>query len=128
MARVRAKAKGKGNGKGDPDPMVSRPLPTGEFLQPDLKPLVPPGSTIWRGHKDGAWNGHLPPFKRVIATWSLYGHRPSAIIVLRDLWTRYLMTRGLSESDCPIIGLFEGTGTAALDVVAASGSAGASAS
>ena len=53
----KGRCKGKVKGTGDPGPMASRPLPTGEFFQPDLKPLVPPGSTIWRGHKDGTWNG-----------------------------------------------------------------------
>ncbi len=47
--------------------------------------------SFWRSNTVGLWVGRLPPFKRCSASWHLYGQREAALIVLRDLWTNYLI-------------------------------------
>ena len=84
-----------------------RVLPKGDLFQPDLKPLLPPGATVWRGHTRGSWNAHYPPFPRCAYSWHMYGHRQSAVLCLRDVWEKHLSVNGLSVSDCPILNLFE---------------------
>ena len=74
--------------------------------QADLAPLVPPGGHIWRGNKVGAWSSHLKPFRRFSLSWHVHGHRWSAVLVLRDLWSKYLLLNGETEEQCPIEGLF----------------------
>ena len=124
LASVKTEPTAKGRCKGKrvavPTPFARRKLPEGELFQPDLVGLVPPGSHIWRGDNVGCWCGHLPPYKRISCSWSLYGHRESAVLVLRDLWSRFLTSQGLENSACPIQGLFAGCGVAALSDIPAS--------
>ena len=119
-----APAKGKGKGKkgkgkaaGDPPPPPRR-LPEGDLTQPMLKPLLPPGASLWHGNVAGTWNSHYPPFPRVSAAWALYGHRGAAVKVLRDVWSKHLMMHAQTVADCPIQGLFVGDGVAAVPAVA----------
>ena len=103
-AKSKAKAKGAGKGGGGP-PM--RDLPDGDLVQAQLRPLVPPGGHIWRANLAGAWCSHFAPFPRFSCSWHLYGHREAAVLVLRDLWTKYLTFHGLEMSQCSIRGLFD---------------------
>ena len=104
---MKGKAKGRGRGGGGKGkgPVVRR-LPEGDLQQADLAPLVPPGGHIWRGNKVGAWSSHLKPFRRFSLSWHVHGHRWSAVLVLRDLWSKYLLLNGETEEQCPIEGLF----------------------
>lgn len=88
-------------------PPSERRLPPGDLFQPDLKPLLPPGGSLWRGHQRGTWNGHYPPFARITKSWLLYGHRTAAVLVLRQLWEQHLLVSGQEISECPILGLFD---------------------
>ena len=122
-AEAEAKGKGRGRGargkaRGTPPPPLG--VPAGELEQPQLKPLVPPGASIWRSNTGFAWCGHMPPFKRDSASWHLYGHREAALLVLRNLWRKYLLQHGLSESECPITGLFQTNVEAAVAVLPSS--------
>ncbi|MDA8609461.1 hypothetical protein N9L19_00940 [bacterium] len=106
-ALVKGKAKGSGRGGGGQGKgAVVRSLPDGELQQADLAPLVPLGGHIWRGNKVGAWSSHLKPFRRFFLSWHVHGHRWSAVLVLRDLWTKYLLMDGETEEQWPIQGLF----------------------
>ena len=89
-------------------------LPAGVLSQPQLKPLVPEGGSIWRGNSSHSWHGHMPPFARDAASWHAYGHRGAAVLVLRSLWRKKLLLQGLTEAHCPVEGLFEGDGASAL--------------
>jgi hypothetical protein len=82
-------------------------LPAGDLQHVDLKGLAPPGGFLWRANKQGSWQCHYPPFVRVSKSWNLYGHRWSAILVLRHLWEKHLSVQGLRcPQDCPVQGLF----------------------
>ena len=95
-------------GRGRPNAGAERlALPHGDLLQPDLKPLCPPGGSIWRANQSGGWSGHFPPFPRVSKAWALYGHRWSAILVLRSFWESYALMQGEDvQTVCPVEGLF----------------------
>lgn len=63
-----------------------RVLPRGELTQAMLKPLVPPGGSIWRGNTAGCWQSHMSGFPRCSRSWHLWGHRRAAVLVLRNVW------------------------------------------
>lgn len=104
-------ARSKGVGRGSSSSRSSQParlrLPEGDLQQAQIKHLVPPNCSIWRANQQGSWQGHCEPFKRVSASWHLWGHRFSAVRVLRLLWEQHLtLTGGSIPEDCPIEGLF----------------------
>ena len=120
-AAAKAKAKGDGQGAGRGagagrgrgrggrrGPIAPRlELPEGDLPQPVVKQLTPPGASVWRGNIQGCWHGHCPPFRRVSASWHVYGQRGAAIIVLQLLWGQHLTVAGLRcPQDCPVHGLF----------------------
>ena len=115
LAPPPAKGKGKGKGKAKakakaaagPGDGGERRLPEGDIPQAMVAGLTPPAGHIWRGNKNGSWNGHLPPFARCSFAWGPYGHREALVMVLRDLWEKHLLMHGQSEADCPIQGLFD---------------------
>lgn len=82
-------------------------FPEGRVSHVDAKRLCPPDSFVWRGLNDGAWWGHMPPFKRISRSWSAYGEEEALKIVLRHLWTLHLDTHGLDRESCIWEGLFE---------------------
>ncbi len=100
-----ARGRGAGVGRGGGDP--TRDVPPGELSQAQLRHLVPPGGHIWRSNVAGAWHGHYAPFPRRSFAWNMYGHRESALMVLRYLWTNHLTSNGTSQEACPVRGLFE---------------------
>lgn len=74
----------------------------------DLKPLLPPGASIWRGEgKGGSWNGHYPPYRRVSARWAAVGEEQARTSVLARLWRQHLTKHALSGDHCPFEGLVE---------------------
>lgn len=81
-------------------------VPKGAIEQTDAKLLLPPGASIWRAWKAGAWCGHLRPHSRISATWTAHSHRGAAMQVLQSLWRLHLADHNLSESQCPIRGMF----------------------
>ena len=69
-------------------------IPT-EITQLEAKLLLPPGATIWMGHKNETWNGHMPPFARLSARWCAYGgSKAAAKEVIGRLWLEYLFFGG----------------------------------
>ena len=103
----RGKAKSKGKHKLDAaGDEVKKDLPSGDLLQRDIKLFVPPGGSVWRCNRVGAWASHFPPFRRHSCTWGLLGINGAAIEVLRDLWQKYCWTHGLPRSVCPYPQLF----------------------
>lgn len=85
---------------------LRRLVPYGALTQEEASSMAPPGAFIWRSLGSANWQGHLPPHRRTSRSWSLYGHRESCLLVLRELWGQYLLENGLSESDCPVQGMF----------------------
>ena len=84
-------------------------VPEGALTQQQVKAMLPPGASVWRGNwGQGHWWGHLPPHSRVSRSW-LHGHRESAFFVLRRLWNSYLKDNGLTRADCPVSRLFSKT-------------------
>jgi len=75
----------------------------------EAKRLLPEGASVWRGLQRNTWHAHLHPFPRCSAQWSkMGGETPALSRVLRIVWQQHLDMRGLSASDCPVKGLFEG--------------------
>eukprot|EP00972_Heterocapsa_arctica_P051711 7608114-Heterocapsa_arctica.AAC.1 len=54
-------------------------VPDGSILQTEASKMCPPGGHIWNNWKDGAWCAHMPPYPRVSAPLSAYGHQESAM-------------------------------------------------
>lgn len=78
-------------------------LPADALTQPEMKRLSPPGSYVWQNTSTQAWLGRLPPAGQVSRSWLAHGHRGSAILVLRELWSRAL-NLGLCD-EIPVVGL-----------------------
>lgn len=65
------------------------------------------GAFIWQATKQGAWSTHLEGWSRCSASWQLYGHYESCLMVLRDAWRKYAASLGQDASDiCDVEGLF----------------------
>lgn len=107
--RAEVKPASKSKAKARRGARASEPLelPQGDLFQPQLRPLLPPGGSIWRGNKSGTWSTHYPPFRRCSKSWNLHGHRGAAVLALRDCWEKHLLMEGLPVSACPVRGLFE---------------------
>ena len=112
-AAPKARAKGRARvaavpGPGGEPPAPPRDLPAGDLLQADLKLFAPPGGFVWRANKQGSWQGHYPPFRRVSYSWHQHGHRFAGIKVLRHLWSNHLTVHNLRiPQDCTVRGLFD---------------------
>lgn len=90
-----------------PDWRAPRAWPADLVPQSEAKRLLPLGAFIWRCNKSYAWAGHIPGNTRVSRAWALYGgHAQAQRLVTQELWQRFLFASGLSETDCPIRGLF----------------------
>lgn len=118
VAKAAAKAQSKSGarkagGRKDEEtgPRVSPypPVPSGMLTQEQCKSLCPPRSYIWRGLSNGSWQCHLPPWPRGHFSWSQYGANEAALEALRYLWRCHLREQSLSEAECPVAGLFDGS-------------------
>ena len=98
-------------------PLPPRRLPPGDLDQAQLRLLAPPGGYVWKGGVVGSWASHFPPYKRFSASWRLYGHRQSAILVLRSLWIDWADYNCKAREEIPIQGLFDGDGVDILDAL-----------
>ena len=113
QAAARPKPKAKARARAPPAPDPVRPLPQGDLTQAQIKHLCPPGGSVWRANVHGSWMGHFPPLPRVSFPWNVYGHRYSAVKLLRNLWESWAMIHGMVlPRDCPIVGLFHAEGEA----------------
>lgn len=78
-----------------------------------VRTLKPLGTTIWFDRRFGSTQGHCEPFPRIGRSWNKYGAGETVNIVLRDLWTKFLMKSGKDLHECPVQGLFPTGATAA---------------
>ena len=78
-----------------------RKYPT-EMPQTEANNWIPPGASIWRGFRRGEWCGHMPPFRRVSATWAAYTENGARKEVTKMLWKQALSLEGKPNSVCPI--------------------------
>mgnify|MGYP003334910029 CR=1 FL=1 len=85
--------------------VVQVPVPIGIPSQEEAKSMIPPNSSILRSTKCQGWCGHAQPYHRSYYSGIFYVHRGSFMFNLRDMWTKHLVTRGLPESACPVMGL-----------------------
>ena len=99
-AKAKARAKAKAQAPEYPG------IPFGDLRQANLKPLVPPGGSLWRDNA-GGWDAHYPPFRRQCFSWSKWGARNSAIYCLRYLWRGWMKVKNKSLEDVPVDGLFD---------------------
>jgi hypothetical protein len=97
--------------------------PPGSITQEEASGMCPPGGHIWRNRTGGAWCGHLPPHRRISATWLQHGHREAAIWVLQQLWNSYLQN---TSDSCPVKGLMPTPAPAASSAAATSSAAASS--
>lgn len=112
-AAAKAKAKPKAKARASPPPDPPGPLPQGDLTQAQIKHMCPPGGSVWRANIQGSWMGHYPPMPRISYSWGIYGHRYSAIKLLRSLWESWAVIHGREvPRDCPIEGLFQAVGEA----------------
>jgi len=113
--RGRGRKGGKGRGADGP-PRINvllhgrvypRALPRATLTQAQVKPLMPPGTYVWRGNSDGTWRAHFPRARRYFTKpWTKYGPTRSAFELLVDVWACWLEFYELELSDCPIANLF----------------------
>lgn len=82
-------------------------MPKNAMTQKDLKAMLPPDTSCWRGLLgSGAWYIHVKHHPRIARSWAHRGHYKAAMYVLRRAWEIYLEDYGLPLSDCPVPGLF----------------------
>lgn len=102
-ALAKAGSRAKAKAKAAPRQRMPSSIPHAE-----AKGFAPPGASVWRGLTRGQWCGHLPPRRRVSASWFRSGGERQALDeVLKRLWLQFLDLRGLSKEDCPWIGLLD---------------------
>ena len=106
-----AQAKKRATQKATPEDILARHkvlnmLPKGALPKNEVSKMCPPGGHIWNGWKTGSWHAHLPPYTRIIASWSVYGHREGAIWCLKTMWQWWLEDNNVEESACIVKGLF----------------------
>ena len=83
-------------------------VPKGAITQPQLKALLPPGASCWKGNLgSGHWWVHLPPHPRISRAWTHNGHFDAAMYVLREVWSLWLEDVGLDKAACPVPALFD---------------------
>lgn len=88
------------------DPLRPRKLPPiSTISHRDAAAWAPPGASIWRGLKEGNWQGHLPPFRRCSRSWGRYTESGALQLILATLWEEWCTLNGVSHKDCPVKGL-----------------------
>ena len=82
-------------------------VPAGAISQAELKQMLPPNSSCWKGNwGSGHWWCHYEPHSRISRSWSIAGHKAAAMYCLKKVWGLWLTDNSLNKSDCPIVGLF----------------------
>lgn len=76
----------------------------------DANALKPQGSFVWRAWSHNAWEGRLPPHTCVRRSWVGGSAKNAFKLLLIELWSQYLTDQGMSCDECPIQGLFDGSG------------------
>lgn len=119
--RPKAKAKASGSARGSGSQASGRrrraspvgeergyaAVPPGAITQQQAKALLPPGASVWKDNHTGNWQSHFPGYRRSSRSWNRYGHRESALEVVRDAWRHYAIHNGWQVADCsPPQGLF----------------------
>ena len=70
--------------------------------QKNIKQFLPPGASVWRSNTRDEWCGHMPPHKRIQASFIAFGGEEGAALdVLRRLWQQWAHLGGKSQSDIP---------------------------
>ena len=54
--------------------------------QAELKHLLPPGASVWRGNTTGMWHGHFFAYKRIQEPWIRDDEEGPKRAILRRLW------------------------------------------
>ena len=83
--------------------------------------FLPPSENVhvWRGLTRGEWCGHLPPYRRIRATWSEFGEEWAMVNVLCRLWQQYCEANALDfDVVCPYKELLRPTAVPASNVAA----------
>lgn len=102
---ARSGGKGRARASGRSQNAKARKLPC-SITHERAKEFAPPGASIWRGLTRGEFCGHLPPYRRVSASWARFGQEGALRETLRLLWSQSLASQGLEEADCPVQGIF----------------------
>lgn len=86
---------------------VKKPLAFPFHLdQKDAKLFAPPDASIWRADVRVAWHGHQTGKSRISESFASHGSSESALkALLQHLWRSHLTEKGLTEADCPIVGI-----------------------
>jgi len=74
--------------------------PPGDYDPKEAQALCPPDAVIHHDTWNGRWELVYKKSVRISRSWGLYGHRESALMVIRLAWKRY-MDDNLLEV-CPI--------------------------
>ncbi|CAK0853088.1 unnamed protein product, partial [Prorocentrum cordatum] len=82
--------------------------PKDGIVHSEAKKFLPPGASLWRGLTGtGAWHVHIPPHYKS-KTWLEAGSYDNALrFVLAFAWKKYLKSKDLDDSHCPIKGLLK---------------------
>ena len=83
-----------------------RSLPKGVIEHSTAKILAPPDCFVWRSLTTGAWCGRHPPYGEITRSWAKHGEQQAMILMLREVWTTYLIAKGLTTRQCPIANSF----------------------
>ena len=68
--------------------------------QKEAKLYVPPGAYIWRGMQRNEWWGHLAPFKRAKAKFTVKSEEQSSLkSTLRQLWSQYCWWKAIDKKE-----------------------------
>ena len=81
-----------------------------DYTQPEAKPLMPPGCSLWKSPAMGSWGCYFPPHKKHTVPFTRHGGSSNKALkeLVRYSWELYLKDEGgLPHSDCPITGIFE---------------------
>lgn len=77
------------------------------IAQAEARNYTPPGASVWCGYTRQEWCGHMPPHKRIQASWQLQGEQAALRDVLQRLWLQWAHFEGVRLEAIPIQGLFE---------------------
>lgn len=108
LASSRSGSSGSG-GVGQAAPRLRVPQ-KGFIAHGEIKALSPPGSFVWRAQVSGAWCGKLPPHREHARSWSKYGEREAALLIVKLLWQEWCDANAIPVSQCPVGGLFDAGG------------------
>ena len=77
---------------------ISKTIWPSILLQSSVKDFCPPGAHIWVGRTSESWHGHMPPRRRMSASWSSFkdGEQGAVRDVLQRLWYQYAELQGLN--------------------------------